>query len=508
MSDRYIGAAVPDQFSPAADQRTLLKTEVMLAHISRRSILIASGAAALHSAARPLAGLAQSQLSAGRPAPADRRFSSPAIESVIKDASRRITDPHIATMFEQCFPNTLDTTVFFDQQSGPPDTFIITGDIDAMWLRDSSSQVWPYLPFTRQDARLQAMLQGVVRRHAQYVLIDPYANAFMRSTSHPPLSWAVHDDTMMLPGVAERKWEVDSLCHVARLAHGYWQNTGDTTPFDATWKASAWKIVNTFREQQRRNGQGPYKFQRSSRVPSDTLPLGGYGNPGRPVGLIFSMFRPSDDASIFPLVIPANLFAVQALASLSELAHKAAQDNRLAQECDDLAREVRSAITAHGTVQHGTIGSIWAYEVDGYGNALKMDDAGVPSLLSLPYLGCCAVNDPLYQRTRRFVLSPDNPYFANGTAAEGVGSPHVGQSDIWPMGIIVQALTSRDDQEIRQCLRWLRDTTAGTGFMHESFDKDDPSRFTRPWFAWANTLFGELILNLVHKKPHLLGESI
>lgn len=476
--------------------------------LSRRSMLLAGGAAALHSAARPLSGLAQAQSSAGRPAPAARRFSSPAIESVIKETTRRIADPRLATMFEQCFPNTLDTTVFFEQQNGVPDTFIITGDIDAMWLRDSSSQVWPYLPFARQDARLQAMLQGVVRRHARLILIDPYANAFMRTPSDPPLSWAVHDDTTMLPGVAERKWEVDSLCHVVRLAHGYWQNTGDNTPFDATWKASAWKILQTFREQQRRNGPGPYKFQRASRVPSDTLPLGGYGNPARPVGLIFSMFRPSDDACIFPLFIPANLFAVQALSFLSELAHKAAQDDRLAQACDDLAGEVRSALTAHGTVQHGALGSIWAYEVDGYGNALMMDDAGVPSLLSLPYLGCCASNDPLYQRTRQFVLSADNPYFVKGTAAEGVGSPHAGLSNIWPMGIIVQAMTSSDDQEIRQCLRWLRDTTAGTGFMHESFNKDNASSFTRPWFAWANTLFGELILDLLQKKPHLLRESI
>ena len=471
-------------------------------------MLLAGGAAALHSAVRPIVGLAQEQLSTGRPTPADRRFSSLAIESVIKETSRRIADPLLASMFEQCFPNTLDTTVFFEQQGGAPDTYIITGDIDAMWLRDSSSQVWPYLPFARQDRRLQAMLQGVVRRHARLILIDPYANAFTRTPSDPPLSWAIHDDTTILRGVAERKWEVDSLCHVARLAHGYWQNTGDTTPFDATWKESAWKMVETFREQQRRNGPGPYKFQRSSPIPSDTLPLGGYGNPARPVGLIYSMFRPSDDACIFPLFIPANLFAVQTLSLLSELANKAAQDVRLAQACDDLSREVRSALTAYGTVPHGTFGSIWAYEVDGYGNALMMDDAGIPSLLSLPYLGCCAPNDPLYQRTRQFVLSSDNAYFARGTAAEGMGSPHAGQSNIWPMGIIVQAMTSNNDQEIRQCLRWLRDTTAGTKFMHESFYKDDSSRFTRPWFAWANTLFGELILDVLQKRPHLLRESI
>jgi uncharacterized protein len=462
----------------------------------------------LHSAAGRLARFVDGDGPTTRPVVANRRFSSPAIESVITETSRRIADPQLASMFEQCFPNTLDTTVFFQNQNGVPDTFVITGDIDAMWLRDSSSQVWPYLRFAKQDPQLQAMLQGVVRRHARLVMIDPYANAFMRTPQDPPLSWAINDDTTMIPGVAERKWEVDSLCHVVRLAHGYWQNTGDSTPFDATWKASAWKIVETFREQQRKNGPGPYKFQRSSRVPTDTLPLGGYGNPARPNGLIFSMFRPSDDACIYPLFIPANLFAVQALSNLTELAHKVVQDQELAKACDDLRKEVQSALTAHGTVQHGTFGTIWAYEVDGYGNALMMDDAGIPSLLGLPYLGCCSPRDPLYQRTRRFVLSSDNPYFIAGKAAKGVGSPHAGTTNIWPMGIIVQAMTSEDDQEIIQCLRWLRDTTAGTGFMHESFDKDDPSHFTRSWFAWANTLFGELILMLMRRKPSLLQATL
>lgn len=470
-------------------------------------MLLTSGAAALHTAARPLARLADVK-SAGRPAPGDRRFSSPAIESVIKETTRRIADPQLGRMFEQCFPNTLDTTVFFDDQRGQPDTFIITGDIDAMWLRDSSSQVWPYLPFARQDPHLKAMLQGVVRRHARLILIDPYANAFMRSPSDPALTWARNDNTTMLPGVAERKWEIDSLCHVVRLAHGYWKNTGDIAPFDATWKASARKIVQTFREQQRKDGHGPYKFQRSSRTPTDTLPLGGYGNPARPVGLIFSGFRPSDDACIYPLFIPANLFAVQALSRLAELAHQAVKDAQLAQDCEDLRREVESALKEHGTTQHRSSGTIWAYEVDGYGNALMMDDAGLPSLLSLPYLGCCAPSDPLYQRTRKFALSANNPYFVDGRAAKGVGSPHIGLSNLWPMGIIVQAMTSEDDQEILQCLRWLRDTTAGTGFIHESFDKDDPSHFTRSWFAWANTLFGELILTLMDKKPALLRANL
>jgi len=417
---------------------------------------------------------------------------------------RRIADPMLSAMFERCFPNTLDTTVFPETLEGKPDTFVITGDIDAMWLRDSSAQVWPYVQFASKDPSLAALLEGVIRRQARMVLIDPYANAFTRTTSDPPLKWAVDDATQMIPGVAERKWEIDSLCHVVRLAYGYWKVTGKTDPFDAQWKAAASAIVRTFREQQRLTGPGPYSFRRKAMAPTDTLPLNGYGNPARPVGMIFSMFRPSDDACIYPLFVPANLFAIQTLIKIREMAAKLFSDASLAAACDEVLTKLQPAVAQHGMVEHPVFGRIWAYEVDGYGNALMMDDAGTPSLLSLPYLGSCEVNDPAYQRTRRFVQSSDNPYFIKGKAAEGVGSPHVGLSSVWPLSIITRALTSTDDRETLQCLQWLRNTTAGTGFMHESFDKDDPSKFTRTWFAWANTLFGELVLKVADTRPSLL----
>lgn len=439
-----------------------------------------------------------------RPAPADRRFCSPVIEAVIRDVKSKISDPTIATMFEQCFPNTLDTTVFAGDFEGHPDTFVITGDIDAMWLRDSSAQVWPYLRFAKQDPKLASMLEGVLRRQVRSVLIDPYANAFTRSTADPPLSWAVHDFTVMAPGVAERKWEVDSLCHILRLAHGYWQATGDTRPFDSTWKAAAWKIIDTFREQQRFNNHGPYSFQRSSRNPTDSLTMRGYGMPARANGMIFSMFRPSDDACVYPLFVPANLFAIQALGGMREIAVQVLHDTKLANVCDSLSESVRGAVQQHGIVQHATAGRILAYEVDGYGNALMMDDPNVPSLVSLAYLGAMPVSDPLYQRTRSFAFSSANPYFVRGSAAEGLASPHVGISYIWPMSIILRAFTAQDDGEIIRCLRWLRDTMAGTNFIHEAFNKDDASKFTRPWFAWANTMFGELILSLAQHRPQVL----
>ena len=476
--------------------------------ITRRSIL--SGGLSACAAAcvpMPLAAIAWSPAS-GRPAVADRRFSSPAIEDVITRVKAQIADPVLAAMFERCFPNTLDTTVFPGRVDGQPDTFVITGDIDAMWLRDSSAQVHPYVAFAKHDPALARLIAGVIRRHTRCILIDSYANAFTRELSDPPLSWAVHDKTEMKPGVAERKWEVDSLCYPIRLAHAYWRATGDTSPFGSAWQAAAARIIATFQEQQRLHGHGPYHFQRLTTIPSDTVPLDGYGNPARPIGMIFSMFRPSDDACMYPLFVPANLFALRAIRQIQEINAATAANTSLAAGCEAQLKSVGAAVAQYSAVQHPEVGKLWAYEVDGYGNALLMDDSNAPGLLSLPYLDCCDVRDPIYKRTRQFVLSGSNPYFFTGTAARGTGSPHTGLGMIWPMGIILRALTTTDDSEILRCLRWLRDTTAGTDFMHESFNANNPAQFTRAWFAWANTLFGELIVQLARERPQLLRQQL
>jgi len=344
----------------------------------------------------------------------------------------------------------------------------------------------------------------LIGRQARCILLDPYANAFLPDlTRKKPLSWAVDDLTDMRPGVAERKWEVDSLCYCIRLSHGYWKATGDASPFDKEWTQAMRLVVTTFREQQRKQGVGPYHFQRRTEVPTDTLALGGYGNPARPVGMIYSMFRPSDDACQYSLFVPANLFAVVSLRQLGEMSNEVLHDAAFAGECDALAREVEAAVGKYGRRKESD-GEVWAYEVDGYGNQLFMDDANIPGLLSLPYLGCCSLGDAVYQRTRRMVLSERNAYFFKGSAAEGIGGPHVGLDMIWPMGIITRALTSNDDAEIRQCLVWIKTTTAGTGFVHEASNKDDPRKFTRSWFAWGNSLFGELIVRLSEERPGLL----
>ncbi len=457
-----------------------------------------------------LKSLAASSIALGSPAPfvtrrpavEKRNFTSEAVEAKIAEVKKAIADPELAWLFENCFPNTLDTTVRTGVIDGKPDTFVVTGDIHAMWLRDSTAQVWPYLPLCRDDGRLKNLIEGVVRRQTRCIQIDPYANAFNFGPTGS--EWA-KDRTRMKPELHERKWEIDSLCYPVRLAHGYWKQTGDASCFDEAWRKATALIVQTFRAQQRLHDRGPYTFQRVTAAPGDTLSNNGYGNPTRPCGLIHSGFRPSDDACIFPLLIPSNLFAVTALEQLQEIYRGELHDNAAAQNCGELAGQVRDALAKYATADRPKYGQVYAYEVDGYGNQLFQDDANVPSLLSLPYLGCCKIDDPLYLRTRKLVLSDDNPYFYRGKAAEGLGGPHSGLNMIWPLGIITRALTSQDEREIAGCLTTLKSTHAGTGFMHESFNKDDASKFTREWFAWANTLFGELILNVYARYPRLLA---
>lgn len=266
--------------------------------------------------------------------------------------------------------------------------------------------------------------------------------------------------------------------------------------------------MTTFKQQQRKTGKGPYQFGRKTEKATDTLSGNGYGNPVKPVGLICSSFRPSDDATIFPFLIPSNYFAVVSLKQMAEMFLKIKQDQGLAGECLTLTSEVEKALREYASFNYLKYGNILAFEVDGFGNHLFMDDANVPSLLSLPYLDCIPDSDPLYKNTRIFALSSDNPWHFKGKAGAGIGGPHVGEEMIWPLSIIVQAMTSKDEKEICACLKILKSTHAGTGFMHETFNKDNPEKYTRSWFAWANTIFGELILKIAKEYPDILADVI
>ena len=425
-----------------------------------------------------------------RPAANERLFVSPAVEAKIQEVVNLLENERLAWMFANCFPNTLDTTV---HPAGDYDTFVYTGDIHAMWLRDSGAQVWPYLPLVNEDPELKKLLAGVILRQFKCICIDPYANAFYKEEDKRG-EWA-SDNTDMKPGVHERKWEIDSHCYPIRLAYEYWKVSGDSSIFSDLWIRTMENVLKTFREQQRKEGIGPYSFMRRTSRSFDTLSNNGKGTPVKPVGLIVSSFRPSDDATTLQFLVPSNFFAVSSLRKAAEILSEVNKRDDLAAQCIDLANEVEAALKEYATYNHPEFGTIYAFE--GFGNHLLMDDANVPSLLAMPYLGTVDINDPIYQNTRRFVWSESNPYFFKGKVAEGIGGPHIGYDMAWPMSIMMKAFTSQDDEEIKWCVETLMKTDAGTGFMHESFHVDDPDNYTRSWFAWQNGLFGELILKII-----------
>ena len=441
-----------------------------------------------------------------RPDVKDRLFVSDAVEKKIKEIKKLLKDnPKLCWMFENCFPNTLETTAHYTN-NGDDDTFVYTGDIPAMWLRDSGAQVWPYVKLAKKDEKLRRLVRGTILRQFTLIGIDPYANAF---NDGPTGNGWQKDATQMQPNVFERKYEIDSLCYPIRLAYEYWKTTGDASVFGERWLCAIKNVLQTFNEQQRKDNVGPYRFLRVTDRAFDTVGWDGYGAPTKPVGLIASVFRPSDDATILPFLVPSNFMAVSSLKKAAEILRTVSHEAQLADRCEALASEVHAALMKHAVVEHPVYGKIYAFEVDGFGNRLLMDDANVPSLLAMGYLGDVSLDDPIYQNTRRFVWSHDNPWFFSGKAGEGIGGPHIGRDMAWPMSIMMKAFTSRDDNEIRQCMRMLLTTDANTGMIHESFNVNDADNYTRPWFAWQNTLFGELVLHLVDNgKADLLNHCL
>jgi meiotically up-regulated gene 157 (Mug157) protein len=441
-----------------------------------------------------------------RPPLNKRTFTSDIIESQIIKIKSVIKDEELAWMFENCYPNTLDTTVEYEIIDGKPDTFIITGDIDAMWLRDSTAQVWPYMSIINKDPKIKNLIKGLINRQVKCIIKDPYANAFykdLKKESH----WQ-SDEPTPIPGVHERKWEIDSLCYAIRLAYYYFKLTNDNSVFDNDWDKAMKLVYKTFKAEQREDGKSPYYFIRKTSNMIDAPTFNGDGRPTKFIGLIHSQFRPSDDATLFPFHIPSNIFAEISLRQLGDIYQNELKDKDFSSKCTDFADELNVAIKKYANKEHLDYGKIYAYEIDGFGNTVFMDDANVPSLMSLAYLNPEFKSDTVYRNTRKFLLSEDNPYYLKGKAAEGQGSPHTGKETIWPMGIILRAFTSDDKSEIKYCLKMLKSTHANTGFMHESFNKDNPEDFSRSWFAWANTLFGELIVKVYNENPELLNSEL
>lgn len=423
------------------------------------------------------------------PVDAPPPLQSQALAEVSAAFARRVgAASSVAEMLARCLPNTLATTTeLLDDGT----TFVFTGDIPALWLRDSAAQVRPYISLARHDATLRRVVSGLIRRHAHCLLIDAYANAFNRE---PNGAGHQDDRTAMGPWIWERKFELDSLCYPVQLCQDYWAATGDATIFDDQLHAALARIVAVMRVEQEHDRHSPYRFERPGGPPSDTLVNDGRGAPTAPTGMVWSGFRPSDDACSFGYHIPANMFAVVVLGHLAAIAREQYGDSALADDALALRSEIDAGLQRHGRVTHPRHGRIYAYEVDGMGGVNLMDDANVPSLLSIPYLGYRPADDADYQRTRAFVLSRDNPYYVEGRHARGVGSPHTPPGYLWPLALAVQGLTAGSREEQEQMLAMLTATTGGTGYAHESFDPNDPTRFTRAWFAWANSMYAALAL--------------
>ncbi|MBR6779631.1 MAG: glycoside hydrolase family 125 protein [Clostridia bacterium] len=395
--------------------------------------------------------------------------------------------PKLQKLYLNCCPNTLETTVI-EQEDGS--LFVLTGDIPAMWLRDSTAQVTHYLPLTAEDEEMRRIIKAVIAAQMKFICIDPYANAF---NAAPNGHGHTDDVPKNDPWVWERKYEIDSLCYPMRLAYLYWKNSADTSVFDETFAQAAKKAVALWRTEQRHFENSPYRFSRTNCPYHDTIHNNGMGMPVSFTGMTWSGFRPSDDACTFGYLIPSNMFAVVVLRYLEEVFTDVLDDADFAAECRDLRIEIDYGIQTYGVIDHPKYGKIYCCETDGMGNRKLFDDANVPNLISQPYLGYCSADDPMYVRTRAFVLSEDNPYYYKGKAAAGVGSPHTPENYIWHIALSMQGLTSRDKEEMKAVLAMLESTDADTGFMHEGFCADDPNRFTRPWFAWSNSLFAEFV---------------
>jgi meiotically up-regulated gene 157 (Mug157) protein len=413
-------------------------------------------------------------------------------EQIIQYVSERMSDrPKIIQMFKSCYQNTLETTIHRHEEDGT--VFMLTGDIPAMWLRDSVNQLRPYLMLAAQDADLKKIIEGVLKTQFQSILRDPYANAFNEYDNHKGHQ---KDKTEMSGWIWERKYEIDSLCYPIQLAYLYWKNTGETGHFTPDFEKAARLVLQTWRTEQYHMEQSDYTFERENCPVTDTLERNGKGSEVAYTGMTWSGFRPSDDACKYGYLVPSNMFAVVVLKYLEEINDQFFHDQSLGQEILSLRHEIEQGIEQFAIVDDEEFGPVYAYEVDGKGQVHIMDDANVPSLLALPYLDYCSKDDPVYLNTRKMILSPRNPYYYEGTQAKGIGSPHTPEHYIWHIALSIQGMTTADVSEQNEILDMFERTDADTNLVHEGFHKDNPNEYTREWFSWSNAMFVEFVLSV------------
>lgn len=441
-------------------------------------------------------------LSYQRPRPACRTFNSTGVEKAIRELKQEIYDPDLFRLFENTYPNTLDTAIRWkgvaSNNSDEELCFIITGDINAMWIRDSANQVAPYKTVLRNKTDdIASVFRGTINLQARYLIQFPYCNSFL-----PPEESGINSGTngawySVYPPYDEHvvftcNFELDDFGGFLQLSHDYYTKTGDLDFFGKfQWIQAVQSIMSASNDMRQPtlgpNGEwlrSPYTFQSRTEVSTRTLGMHGIGSPVNYTGMVRSPFRPSDDAAIYDFGIAANMMLSRYLASTSEIMSKLPNAPRgLAEDMKVMADGIREGITNWGivTAPHGQ--KIYAYEVDGYGGRNLMDDANVPSLLSAPFLGYCDVDDPTYQRTRKFVLSRMNPWWGSGSVMNGIGSPHIRPDAPWPMSNIIRALTTDNYWEIYTAIREIVSSTDGLGLIHESVDSNDQSRWTREWYV-------------------------
>lgn len=472
-----------------------------------------------------------------RPSTHCRTFESDLAEKIIKDLNTTMIDRDLARIFENAFPNTLDTTVrwhvdgtqksdntmqhiFKPAQSGAwegPQSFIVTGDINAEWLRDSTNQLAQYQRLAKKDKRIENLILGAINTQAEYVIESPYCNAFQP----PPPSRLKPSDNGQGDNVHpayepsqvfECKYELDSLAHFLSLANQFYEHTGSTAFLTPRWYMAIHSLLEVLDEQSKSTfdkdthsfQRQTYRFQRNTNTGTETLNLNGNGNPlNWGTGLVRSAFRPSDDATVFGFFIPANAMMAVELKRAAEMLTAAGKPH-VAETLRTRGEAIERGVWEHGVVNHKKWGEVFAFEVDGYGSAILMDDANLPSLLALPLLGFLKKDDKTYQNTRKMILSKEgNPYFLEGKAFKGIGGPHIGLSNAWPMSLLVQAMTSDDDDEIKGLLESVKKVSP-LGLVHESVNVERVRDYTRSWFAWANSVFAQTILDIAERKPHLL----
>ncbi|KAJ5894695.1 hypothetical protein N7495_006386 [Penicillium taxi] len=474
-----------------------------------------------------------------RPALACRTFSSPAVEQVIEDVTSRLVDKDLAQLFRNAYPNTLDTTIRWHTNGtssaatrkrnkrdtsdwSGTHTFVVTGDINAEWLRDSTRQLTNYQALAASDKSLYDLIIGAIHTQAEFVIQSPYCNAFQPPSvsgikpEESSQSDNVHP-TYDKSFVYECKYELDSLAHFLLLATEFHESTGSIEFLNDRWFKALDTVLRVINAQSQPSFNSKnqfvtnqYTFQRQTNIGTETLALSGVGNPlNSGTGLIRSAFRPSDDAAIFGYFIPPNAMMSVELQKIAGIIEKAGGHDSLIKELKQRGKDLAAAVREHGIVHHVKYGDVYAFEVDGYGSRTIMDDANIPSLLALPYLGFVSQTDEVYQNTRKMITEKSgNPYYLEGPAFHGIGGPHIGLQNAWPMSLLVQAMTSNNDSEILECIELVRNSSL-LGLVHESIDVTNIKVYTRPWFAWANSVFAQTILKIAAERPHLIfGENV